>query len=205
MARQQALPERPPPSSAMAHPPARPSPSRRAPRRRLFRRRPIKMGFIDDSATRRSSIRSAGFVSFFSVLGYGYLDLFHTFIAASMFQLFVQVIVRDVGPDRAPPAPVWDDDRNFRRFLWGQLLFVVQGVGLVLAGVTITTIGASLVFVPEDLAFLGMSRAAIESLHPYLVPLIAHDRDAAALLWPAQTFGRPYGRSRRSRDEGRAF
>lgn len=34
--------------------------------RRLFRRRPIKMGFIDDSATRRSSIRSAGFVSFFS-------------------------------------------------------------------------------------------------------------------------------------------
>jgi hypothetical protein len=32
------------------------------------------------------------------------------------------------------------------------------------------------VFVPQDLAFMGMSRQAIGTIHPHLVPLIAHDR-----------------------------
>jgi hypothetical protein len=38
------------------------------------------------------------------------------------------------------------------------------------------TVGMTSVFVPQDLAFIGISRQAIGTIHPHLVPLIAHDR-----------------------------
>jgi hypothetical protein len=44
------------------------------------------------------------------------------------------------------------------------------------AGVVILTVGTSQVFVAEDLAFMGLTRAALEEVNPRLIPLIAHDR-----------------------------
>ena len=55
-------------------------------------------------------------------------------------------------------------------------MFVVQGVTYVVAGVTIATIGATTVFVPEDLDFMGTTAEALKSANPRLVPLVAHDR-----------------------------
>ena len=60
--------------------------------------------------------------------------------------------------------------------MWGQLLFVVQGVGLLLAGAVITAFGMTSVFVPQDIGFLQMSPEAIAEFGPRLGPLISHDR-----------------------------
>ena len=37
-------------------------------------------------------------------------------------------------------------------------------------------VGMTRVFVPQDLAFIGLTRPALSALNPHLVPLIAHDR-----------------------------
>jgi hypothetical protein len=47
---------------------------------------------------------------------------------------------------------------------------------MVLAGATILTVGMTRVFVPQDLAFMGVSIADLDAANPRLVPLIAHDR-----------------------------
>ena len=48
--------------------------------------------------------------------------------------------------------------------------------GLTAAGVTILVVGMTFVFVPQDIAFIGISRDKLRELSPALVPLIAHDR-----------------------------
>src|SRR5438552_3266658 len=40
----------------------------------------------------------------------------------------------------------------------------------------IMTVGMTSVFVPQDLEFIGMTRAGFSAINPHLVPLIAHDR-----------------------------
>jgi hypothetical protein len=37
-------------------------------------------------------------------------------------------------------------------------------------------VGMTVVFVPQDLTFIGMTRNQIASIAPMLVPVIAHDR-----------------------------
>jgi hypothetical protein len=56
------------------------------------------------------------------------------------------------------------------------LLFVAVGASLVLAGCVLSVIGVTVVFVPEDLQFMGTTREALEVANPRLVPLVAHDR-----------------------------
>ena len=48
--------------------------------------------------------------------------------------------------------------------------------GLVAAGLTILYVGMTQVFVPQDLQFMGLDRAALDRISPRLIPLIAHDR-----------------------------
>jgi hypothetical protein len=56
---------------------------------------------------------------------------------------------------------------------WG---LIVTGLGMLAAGIVILTVGTSQVFVAEDLAFMGLTRAALDEVNPRLIPLIAHDR-----------------------------
>ncbi len=51
-----------------------------------------------------------------------------------------------------------------------------QASGITVAGLTIATIGTVVVFVPQDIEFIGLSRTALDAIDPRLVPLIAHDR-----------------------------
>jgi hypothetical protein len=46
----------------------------------------------------------------------------------------------------------------------------------VLGGLVILLAGMTCVFVPQDLAYLGLSVEEMRALNPRLVPLIAHDR-----------------------------
>lgn len=55
-------------------------------------------------------------------------------------------------------------------------LLLLASVGISVAGLTIVGFGMTRVFVPQDLEYIGMTRAAIDGINPNLIPLIAHDR-----------------------------
>jgi hypothetical protein len=47
---------------------------------------------------------------------------------------------------------------------------------MILGGATIMVVGMSIVFVPQDIAFIGLSPERLAEINPRLIPLIAHDR-----------------------------
>jgi hypothetical protein len=124
-----------------------------------------------------------GFASFLSYIGTGYLDVWHAVASAGLLPPFVVGLWlsrrrllgrRSTALGRAGAAaewPAWRSPGGAGRGLLG-----LTGLGLVLAGSTILTIGTVVVFVPEDLIYIGFDRAALDALNPRLVPLIAHDR-----------------------------
>jgi dihydroorotate dehydrogenase len=118
----------------------------------------------------------AGFGSFFLFLGFGYFDPFHAFVTAILFQFLLLGLHCRLGPPQEPVAPNLREDWRWRWSQWGQLLFIVQGCGLLGAGVVIATIGATYVFVPEDLEFMQTTAETLAAANPRLLPLVAHDR-----------------------------
>ena len=127
---------------------------------------------------RRTIIVSAstGFVSFFLFLGFGYFDPFHAFVTAVLFQLLIMAVHCGLPSYSNPIAPELTNDRAWLLSQWGQLLFVIHGSILIVAGVIIAAVGISTVFVQEDLDFMQTTAAQLFGAHPRLVPLIAHDR-----------------------------
>jgi dihydroorotate dehydrogenase len=115
---------------------------------------------------------SVGFFSFFLFLGFGYFDPLHALVTLLLLPFFLLGLLgprATARPGAMPPA--WGTGRP-----WGQLLFVAVGAGLLLGGISLAGIGVTHVFVPEDLAFMGTTRAALDAASARLVPLIAHDR-----------------------------
>jgi len=118
-----------------------------------------------------------GFFSFFLFLGYGYFDPFHAFITAVLFQF----VLFGFRSQLLPEVDRSTDERNspaWQRALWGQLIFVVHGTAIVVAGCVICGYGATDVFVREDLEFMRTTRNALVDANARLVPLVAHDRAA---------------------------
>jgi hypothetical protein len=125
---------------------------------------------------------AVGFASFLAYLGYGYLDTWHGAATAILAPLFLGglVVTRrriawgtgERGWFARPPwLTSWRDRRCVGR---GFLLFTAGG--MVCGGITILVVGMTCVFVPEDIAYLGIGRTELDALNPRLVPLIAHDR-----------------------------
>lgn len=125
-----------------------------------------------------------GMATFLTYLGYGYLDSWHGWGTLALVPFSVVGAVRSRrrlgitgGPSSLRPT-AWrrsglGADQRQRRG-W-RLLLLVAG-GLVVVGLVISTIGIEVVFVPEDIAFIGLSRAELDAANPRLVSLIAHDR-----------------------------
>lgn len=118
----------------------------------------------------------SGFASFFLFLFFGYFDPFHALVTAILFQLLLAGWQSKLDPPAVPQFPNLGDTRAWRLCQWAQLLFVAQGVALIVGGCAICYIGSTTVFVPEDLEFMQTSRAILLALHPRLVPVVAHDR-----------------------------
>ena len=122
----------------------------------------------------------AGFLSFLSYLGYGYLDTWHG--VATLFLLPVTLWglwkTRSLVHGRSANwgAPGWRPVSWADRDGIGRLCLLGTGAGMMGAGVVILAVGMTGVFVPQDLQYLGMSTEALNALNPRLVPLIAHDR-----------------------------
>jgi dihydroorotate dehydrogenase len=117
-----------------------------------------------------------GFATFFLFLGFGYLDTFHAFVTVVLLQLLLLGVHARLGAYVPATAPPLREDAAWRRGLWGQLLLILHGFALLGAGLAISLVGVTHVFVHEDLEFMQTTADALLAANPRLVPLIAHDR-----------------------------
>ncbi len=117
-----------------------------------------------------------GFATFFSFLGFGYFDALHAFVAVVLFQLTVQIMVSAESIERGPLPLSDDEDAAWIAAQWGQLLWLVHAVGLILAGAVILRIGMTSVFVAEDLDFLCLTAKDAAVMNERLIGVVAHDR-----------------------------
>ena len=122
---------------------------------------------------------TVGFLSFLAYLGYGYLDHWHGAATLALIPLFVGGMA---ASRRALAAgggwlvrPAWLTSVRDRRCV-GRVLLLLTAGGMLAGGLTITAVGMTCVFVPEDVTFLGVGRPELAAVNPRLVPLIAHDR-----------------------------
>ncbi len=115
-----------------------------------------------------------GFASFLAYLGYGYLDAWHEAATLTLTPIFGGGLLhtRKLAPTIVRAQPL---DLSTQAGC-GRALLLLSSAGLVAAGLVITAVGMTTVFVPQDLEFIGETRAAIAAIHPHLLPLIAHDR-----------------------------
>ncbi len=120
----------------------------------------------------------AGFFTSFYFLGHGYFDPLHAFTSAVLLQFLIAAIRGRMGAWRLRAAPIRRETTAWRAGLWGQLLLIAHGAGLLGAGAYISYVGLTQVFVPEDLHFLATTGEALRNAGAHLVPLIAHDRAA---------------------------
>jgi hypothetical protein len=122
-----------------------------------------------------------GFTSFLTYLGYGYLDTWHGISTLGLLPLFLVGLIRSYQA-MPGPLPLGSLLRPFGRPTWtsglgfGRACLLATSIGMVAGGFTIMTVGMTHVFVPQDLEFMGLSVAELQSVNPRLIPLIAHDR-----------------------------
>lgn len=123
-----------------------------------------------------------GFGSFLAYLGYGYLDTWHGVATLFLLPCYITGLAmsrrlvcgnrRGWRSSLVPGARVpWRSPAGV-----GRAALLIAGAGLIGGGLTITMVGMSSVFVPQDLAFMGLRADELHAINPRLVPLIAHDR-----------------------------
>jgi hypothetical protein len=121
-----------------------------------------------------------GFASFLAYLGYGYLDTWHAVATVILLPIFMAGLWRSRGciPGRLRLGQSWRTDLPVAAGTarLGRHVLQACGLGLVVAGATIVGVGMTTVFVPQDLAFMAMTREQIGAISPMLIPVIAHDR-----------------------------
>lgn len=123
----------------------------------------------------------AGFASFLTYLSYGYLDTWHGLATLLLLPCFGAGLFKTYLT-LTPPKSLRTLSQPSLRLPWrsaaglGRILLLGTAFGMISAGLTIMTVGMSVIFVPQDLAYMGLSRAGLHALSPRLIPLIAHDR-----------------------------
>ena len=115
------------------------------------------------------------FGTYFYFLSTGFVEPLHTLVVLILFPMFLAAVWNRPEQPRWPRVPDGPESQR-RRALWGQLLMIAVGAGLTVAGLVISTVGLTTVFVPTDLSFLGTQSHHLQSGNSALVPFIAHDR-----------------------------
>ena len=123
----------------------------------------------------------AGFASFLTYLSFGYLDKWHGLATLLLLPCFAVGLARTYRTLRDPRgasclmrSPAGPPLRSRAGFGWR--LMLATGAVMVAAGLTITAVGMTSVFVPQDLEYMDTTAARLNALNPRLIPLIAHDR-----------------------------
>ncbi len=123
-----------------------------------------------------------GFGSFLAYIGYGYLDSWHGVATMLLLPVFIgglwmtRKLVRHWPPWEEMLKPMWRPSCWRSQEGLSRLCLLATALGMIGAGLTITVIGMTCVFVPEDTAFIGLTSSELQAINPRLVPLIAHDR-----------------------------
>jgi hypothetical protein len=122
-----------------------------------------------------------GFGSFLAYLGYHYLDKWHAVATIGLLPCYGYGMSRSFGILQRPAS--WQT--LFRpavriplrtSYGMGRACLLMTSCALIAAGITILTVGSTTVFVPQDLAYMNLSREELNAINPRLIPLIAHDR-----------------------------
>ncbi len=124
---------------------------------------------------------AVGFASFLAYLGYGYLDTWHGLATLSLLPCWLLGLARSARAlaQSGGVGCLW------RPSCWGpwvsagglgRACLLAVAAGMVCGGGVILAVGTTCVFVPQDVAYLGVGAADLHALNPRLVPLIAHDR-----------------------------
>jgi hypothetical protein len=122
-----------------------------------------------------------GFSSFFGYLGYGYLDTWHALFALGLFPCYLVGLLRSARASSCREG-IRCLFRPSVQWAWrspaglGRACLLATAGGLALGGLIILIVGTTCVFVPQDLAFMGLNHEELQAFNPRLVPLIAHDR-----------------------------
>lgn len=117
---------------------------------------------------------AVGFLSFLTYLGYGYLDMWHGVATLALAPVFVVGIARSRHRILRRSASMLRFGNARERA--GRWALLATGGGMVAAGFTIMIVGMTRVFVPQDLAYMGLGRDELHAISSRLIPLIAHDR-----------------------------
>lgn len=125
----------------------------------------------------------AGFLSFLTFLGYGYLDTWHGIATLLLLPCVVVGLVRTNQIKQTFSLRRWNRNswslQQGKRLQWiGNLCLAMTAFGLLSAGAVIMIGGMTRVFVPEDLQYMQLTVEDLNAINPRLVPLIAHDRAA---------------------------
>jgi hypothetical protein len=124
---------------------------------------------------------AVGFASFLCYLGYGYLDTWHGIATLGLLPCFLlgmwgssQIVHGKAIAFRNLRFTNWGPWRS--RTGVGRLCLLAMVLGIVGAGATIQLVATTTVFVPQDLAYMGLTTERLHEINPRLIPLIAHDR-----------------------------
>lgn len=123
-----------------------------------------------------------GFLNFLSYLIYGYLDSWHAVATCALLPLFAGGMYKThalLAPERQGMRSLLHAAQPFQlrtRQGFGRACLVFIGFGMILAGSTITILGSTVVFVPQDITYFAYTREQLNAINPHLIPLIAHDR-----------------------------
>jgi hypothetical protein len=119
---------------------------------------------------------AVGFAGFPAFLAFGYLDTWHAAVTAGLLAAFAAGLARTrPSPDSVRP-PGTEPGPPTGAAAAGRACLLAAAAGLIAGGAVIMGVGATCVFVPQDLGFLGVGVDDLHALNPRLVPLIAHDR-----------------------------
>jgi hypothetical protein len=124
----------------------------------------------------------ATYGSFLTFLAYGYLEPWHAAFVCIVSAIGITGLILTrphlgdkrglVDAFRAPAANGWLSSPRGR----GRLIVGALAMGIGAGGISILVIASSVVFVPQDTAFIGLDSAGISTLSERLVPIMAHDR-----------------------------
>ncbi|WP_341961083.1 dihydroorotate dehydrogenase [Planococcus maritimus] len=127
----------------------------------------------------KRAIHIAGVLGFLGILlfiGFGYFDWLHGILWLVLLPFFWKGYQVSKNHSEHSSSRNRTNHPAWKRSLWGQLAFVVLGFALAAAGLIISAIGVSGVFVQTDIAYICMNPEQITAINERLIPVIAHDR-----------------------------
>ncbi|MGM7701412.1 dihydroorotate dehydrogenase [Pseudalkalibacillus sp. Hm43] len=117
-----------------------------------------------------------GFLNFFYFIGFGYLDPIHLLYNGLILPFFLYGFIKTRNMPLGSEGSNTRNTTAWRKSQFGQTMFIILGGAFLTAGIVISYIGMTDVFVKEDLGFLELDPEHIHDHNQQFISLIAHDR-----------------------------